>query len=218
MGSPERESGRFRDEGPQHDVTIAKGFWLFDTPCTQALWEAVMGGNPSNFRSPDRPVENVSWNDAKQFIATLNEKIPGLCLSLPSEAQWECACRAGTEDMSYVGDFAIKGWNNAPALEAIAWYNVVGGTRPVKLKKPNAYGLYDMLGNVWEWVEDTYQDSYEGAPADGSAWIVKETAMRVVRGGSYLNVAKFVRSASRDRLDPDAGTEDTGFRCARVQA
>ncbi|MFD1624846.1 formylglycine-generating enzyme family protein [Azospirillum griseum] len=127
MGSPEDEPEHYEDEGPQHLVTISRGYWLFDTPCTQALWQAVMGENPSRFQSPDltttdRPVETVSWNDAQEFLGRINERIPGLDLTLPTEAQWEHACRAGATTALHSGDIAILGENNAPALDPIAWY------------------------------------------------------------------------------------------------
>jgi len=122
MGSPEDEPGRWEDEGPRHEVRIQKGFWLFDTPCTQALWEAVMGDNPSEFKSPDRPVEQVSWEDVQGFLQRMNERIPGLELVLSSEAQWEHACRAGSETALYSGSIEILGEANAPALDPIAWY------------------------------------------------------------------------------------------------
>ena len=209
MGSPEGEEGRSEDEGPQHAVTLAEGFWLFDTPCTQALWEAVMEKNPSRFKSPTRPVEQVGFDDVQAFLARLNERVPGLSLVLPSEAEWEYACRAGTETATYAGEMRILGERNAPVLDAIAWYggkSGVGfelengfdssdwpekqhtfsraGTHPVGQKKPNAWGLYDMVGNVWEWCADDRHESYEGAPTDGSAWIdLQGAANRVVRGG-----------------------------------
>ncbi|MCP5089622.1 MAG: formylglycine-generating enzyme family protein, partial [Gammaproteobacteria bacterium] len=113
MGSPEDEPGRWSDEGPRHQVTLTEGFWLFDTPCTQALWEGVMGENPSEFKSPERPVEQVSWDDAQGFIERINERIPDLGLSLPSEAQWEHACRARTETALYTGAINIMGERNA---------------------------------------------------------------------------------------------------------
>ena len=122
MGSPEDEPGRWADEGPRHTVTLTHGFWLFDTPCTQQLWDTVMWHNRSRFRSPDRPVETTSWDDAQDFLERLNGRIPGLSLTLPTEAQWEYACRAGTEMALYSGAIAIEGENNAPALDAIAWY------------------------------------------------------------------------------------------------
>ena len=179
MGSPEDEPGRYDNEGPRHEVRISEGFWLFDTPVTQALWEAVMGGNPSRFADRKRPVEQVSWDEASEFLQKINSRIPGLELVLPTEAQWEYACRAGTETATYVGPIDILGDNNAPILDAIAWYggnSGVGfelengydssdwpgkqydhsraGTHPVGQKLPNGWGLYDMLGNVWEWCAD----------------------------------------------------------------
>ncbi len=183
MGSPESEPGRYSDEGPRHPVTLGQGFWLFDTPCTQALWETVMGNNPSRFQSPSRPMEQVSWDDVQGFLTQINARIPGLDLVLPSEAQWEYACRAGTETASYSGGLDILGERNAPALDPIAWYggnsgvdidlengedssswkekqypHKLAGTRPVKLKRANPWGLYDMLGNVWEWCHDGMRD------------------------------------------------------------
>ncbi|MCP3883121.1 MAG: formylglycine-generating enzyme family protein, partial [Sulfitobacter sp.] len=122
MGSPDGEPGRWSAEGPRHQVTLTEGFWLFDTPCTQALWEAVMGENPSRFKGPDRPVEQVSWDDAQGFIERINTRIPGLNLLMPREAQWEHACRAGTETALYTGAIKIIGEHNAPALDPIAWY------------------------------------------------------------------------------------------------
>ncbi len=242
MGSPDGEPGRFNNEGPQHLVTISQGYWLFDTPCTQALWEAVMDGNPSYFKSPRRPVEQVSWDDIQQrFLPALNERIPGFVL--PSEAQWEYACRAGTDTALYTGSIEILGDNNAPALDPIAWYggnsgvnfdldngidsswtdmqypNPKSGTRKVKGKQPNPWGLYDMLGNVYEWTQDEWHGSYDKAPADGSAWDSSGAgAARVLRGGSWLNFARYCRSAYRNNFDPDDRDFSTGFRCARVQS
>jgi len=146
MGSPEEETRGlakndderkwFEREHPCHLVTLTKGYWLFDTPCTQALWEAVMGNNASRFQSPTRPVEQVSWNDAQDFLKRLNGRIPDLDLTLPSEAQWEYACRAGTETAIYTGELAILGENNAPALDPIAWY---GGNSGVEFELDNGY-------------------------------------------------------------------------------
>ena len=109
MGSPGDEPGRYDNEGPQHDVIISTGYWLFDTPCTQALWVAAMGDNPSYFQSPDRPVEQVSWKECQQFFERINQQLPGLDLSLPSEAYWEYACRAGTQGAVYQGDYDVVG-------------------------------------------------------------------------------------------------------------
>jgi hypothetical protein len=129
MGSPEDEEGRFDNEGPQHEVELTQGFWLFDTPCTQALWQAVMAENPSHFQGLNRPVENVSWDDCQVFINKLNEQVSRLRLRLPTEAQWEYACRAGTQEPRY-----------DPDLDAIAWYNENSGseTHEIAQKRPNA--------------------------------------------------------------------------------
>ena len=220
MGSPGDEPDRFDREGPRHQVTLSDGYWLFDTPCTQALWEAVMGENPSRFKGGDRPVENVSWNDAQDFLKRINGQIPGLALSLPSEAQWEYACRAGTETAIYTGDLKILGDFDAPALDPIAWYggNSKSEIHPVKLKRVNPWGLYDMLGNVWEWTQDHWHDRYEGAPTDGSAWLSDKTdANRVLRGGSWDGDARYVRAAYRSRALPANRSADPGFRCAQVR-
>jgi len=246
MGSPEEEPGRYDDEGPQHSVIISKGYWLFDTPVTQLLWLAVMveDKNPSEFQSPRRPVENVSWEEAQAFMLALNGRVDGLNLSLPSEAQWEYACRAGTEAATYNGPMEIVGERNAPVLDEIAWYggnsgvkydlenghdssdwsekqydHTKAGTREVAMKRTNAWGLYDMLGNVWEWTQDHWHENYEGAPADGAAWVAGEgeETRRVVRGGSWGYSAGGVRSAYRNYYEPDYRSRGLGFRCARVQ-
>ncbi|MEQ1516417.1 MAG: formylglycine-generating enzyme family protein [Usitatibacteraceae bacterium] len=244
MGSQDNDLWRLDWEGPQHLVTIAQGYWLFDTPCTQALWQAVMGDNPSYFNSPERPVERVGWDDSQIFLHRINEQIPGLALSLPSEAQWEYACRAGTDTALYSGTIDIIGERNAPALDAIAWYggnsgeqfdlengwdttdwvemqypHTKAGTHPVKAKQANPWGLYDMLGNVLEWTQDAWYAGYDGAPGDDRAREDGEASgPRVVRGGSWSNYAKVCRCAYRSPLDPDGRYDFLGFRCARVQA
>jgi formylglycine-generating enzyme required for sulfatase activity len=244
MGSPEDEPGRYDDEGPRHLVTLSQGFWLFDTPCTQALWEAVMGNNPSLFQSPTRPVEQVSWNDAQDFLARINARIPGFDLALPSEAQWEYACRAGTETAIYTGALDILGEYNAPALDPIAWYggnsgvdfdltndhdssdwpekqypHTRAGTRPVKLKRANPWGLYDMLGNVLEWTQDPWHNDYQGAPTDGSAWEDRDAgALRVVHGGAWGHSARDVRVAYRIARASGNRFDGLGFRCALVRS
>ena len=172
MGSPEDEEGRFSSEGPRHLESIDSGFWIFDTPCTQALWEAVMGENPSQFKVADRPVESVSWEQCQEFLTALNSRLDGLQLSLPSEAQWEYACRAGTETARY-----------SENLDAIAWYAENSGheTHPVAGKEANSWGLYDMLGNVWEWCADVWvDDDTEKARASAAE---SASPRRVIRGG-----------------------------------
>jgi formylglycine-generating enzyme required for sulfatase activity len=246
MGSPEGEAGRWDYEGPRHLVTIGSGFWMMDAPVRQSLWQAVMGDNPSRFKSPDRPVENVSWEMAGEFLSRLNGRVAGLELALPSEAQWEYACRAGSETATYAGDLEILGAHNAPVLDAIAWYggnSGVGfdlkegadssgwadkqypdspsGTHPVGKKHPNAFGLHDMLGNVWEWCADHYHNGYDGAPTDGSAWIdshADAAADRVMRGGSWIYDARSVRAACRSGDLPASRFVDVGFRCVRVHS
>jgi formylglycine-generating enzyme required for sulfatase activity len=206
MGSPEDEEGRFDWEGPQHEVTIEPGFWIFDAPCTQALWQAVMGKNPSRFQGPDRPVESVSWKDCQKFVKRLNERIDGLGLGLPSEAQWEYACRAGTDTPRYGED-----------LDAIAWYwdDSERETHPVGGKAPNGWGLYDTLGNVWEWCADVWRYDYsERAARDSTA---PAFASRVLRGGSWDSGARHVRAACRLHFDPSYRNDYLCFRCAEFR-
>jgi len=219
MGSPESEAGRWDAEGPQHQVTISQGFWLFETPVTQVLWEAVMGNNPSYFQSPQRPVENVNWHKVQEFIAKLNAALPGLELSLPTEAQWEYACRAGTqtpfyfgdnitpEQVNYNGDYP---YNDAPK----GLYREE--TVPVKSLPHNAWGLYEMHGNVWEWCKDYWGDYSAKAQTDPIG--PTSGGSRVVRGGSWRSYARSARAAYRFNLVPGFSLYFQGFRCARVQA
>ncbi len=136
MGSPETETGRWNNEGPQHPVTLTQGFWLGEVPVTQALWTAVMGENPSEFRDEARPVETVSWDDCQGFVKAVNEKVPGLDLRLPTEAEWEYVCRAGTTAATWAGDLEIKGLHNASRLDSIAWY---GGNRGKDFDRAEGY-------------------------------------------------------------------------------
>lgn len=206
MGSPESEAERWSDEGPQHEVTLTDGYWLADTPCTQALWEAVMGSNPSWFKGPDQPVDRVSWDDCKAFLNKLEALTPGLRMRLPTEAEWERACRGGTTGARW-----------ADQLNGIAWHheNARGETHPVKGKLPNPFGLYDMLGNVWEWCEDGQRPYTNNAVVNPRGPMAG--SQRVFRGGSWDSRARYVRAAGRYASDPAYRSEDLGFRIARGQ-
>ncbi|HEX4953282.1 MAG TPA: SUMF1/EgtB/PvdO family nonheme iron enzyme [Thermoanaerobaculia bacterium] len=216
MGSPEGEAGRFDSEGPRHEVTLTRGFWLGEVPCTQELWQAVTGSNPSRFQGASRPVEQVSWKDCQDFLRRLEVKCPGLGARLPTEAEWEHACRAGTGTATWAGDLFLDG-RKAPELESVAWYfgNSSLQTQPVKTKTPNPWGLYDILGNVWEWCEDWYgrYDSTAVTDPAGPSW----GSRRVFRGGSWSNLALNVRAAARLGYSPDYRNDGLGFRLARGQ-
>jgi formylglycine-generating enzyme required for sulfatase activity len=200
-----------------------------------------MGKNPSEFKSPKRPVERVSWHDSQKFMQRINDRITGLNLVLPSEAQWEYACRAGTQAATYVGDLEILEESNAPLLDNIAWYggnsgvdfdlkegedssswsekqypHEQAGTREVALKKANPWGLYDMLGNVWEWCLDGEREYKEENQIDPLG-AMEDGVKRVLRGGSWIISARYVRSAYRNADDPGHRYYYIGFRCARVQ-
>lgn len=218
MGSPEKPQLEGFPETPQQLVTISRGFWLFDTPCTQVLWEAVMGGNSSHFKGKKRPVENVSWNDCHEFIERLNRTLPELALALPTEAEWEYACRGTTQSSTPIGDLPMDGNGHAKGLDSIAWYkaNADGATHPVGELQPNNFGLYDMLGNVWEWCRDSGFRNYaaEGVTdpvhqVDGSS-----SAIRVIRGGGWFSSALFVRAACRNGFHAGGRGNFLGFRCS----
>ena len=241
MGSPKSEAGRWEDE-VQHQVTLSRGYWLGETPCTQAFWKAVTGKNPSEFQASDRPVEKVSWEDCKEFLQALNHRTPGLEARLPSEAEWERACRAGSTMSTYAGELEILGENNAPRLDQIAWYggnSGVGfelekgwdssgwhekeqehekaGSRPVALKEPNAWGLYDMLGNVWEWCEDRWDGNSPYSSDSVQDPLGRMGSARVLRGGSWSDRVRFVRAAARYTDAPGHRDGHLGFRLARGQ-
>jgi formylglycine-generating enzyme required for sulfatase activity len=201
------------DEQPVHQVTIKYSFYMGRFEVTQAQWQSVMGNNPSFFKGDlaepyiKLPVEQVSWDDAQNFINKLNESNDGFTYRLPTEAEWEYACRAGTTG-DYAGD-----------LSEMAWYseNSENRTHTVAQKQPNAWGLFDMHGNVWEWCQDWYHDNYNGAPTDGSAWLGGVQLYRVLRGGSWGNKdAASLRSASRSRNTPDNRFYDKGLRIVAV--
>ena len=205
-----------KKEKPPHEVNISQSFYLQTTEVSQEQWKKVMGDTPSAFKScgDDCPVENVSWEDAQRFIEKLNQLEKTKAYRLPSEAEWEYACRAGTTTEYSFGDDASK-------LGEYAWYqdNSSKTTHRVAGKKPNPWGLYDMHGNVWEWVEDDWHDSYEGAPADGRAWVDNPRgSVRVVRGGSWDDGARDCRSATRGNGGPDIRYVSVGFRLSRSVA
>ena len=208
MGSKDDDPKADDDEKPRHQVTLP-AFWMGETPVTQGQYQAVMGSNPSHFEGDlHRPVERVSWNDADRFCQELSRKLSQEIISLPSESQWEYACRGGTDTRYFFGDDAAQ-------LGNYAWYygNSGNETHPVKQKKPNAWGLYDMHGNVWEWCADQWHDNYQGAPTDGSAWLSSdESKHRLLRGGSWDLTAEYCRSAYRYLGTPDGRDHSIGFR------
>jgi formylglycine-generating enzyme required for sulfatase activity len=200
------------DEKPAHEVCIGYEFWLGQHEVTQGQWFDVMGANPAHFNQErvgdnwrDYPVERVSWNDVQEFIEKLNAatvethgRASLQTYRLPSEAEWEYAARAGTTTMYAFGD-------DVSQLGKYAWYkeNSNGRPHPVGQKQPNAWGLHDMHGNVWEWVADTWHSNYDGAPIDGSAWTEGgEGSRRVLRGGGYANNSPLLRCAYRVRSQP----------------
>ena len=218
MGSPENEPERYENE-IQHPVILTQGYWLADTACTQALWKAVMGDNPAFFKeSLNNPVETVNWDDAQQFIAQLNKLVPGLNACLPTEAQWEYGCRAGTstpfsfgenitpDQVNYNGNYPYTQGENGLYREK---------TVPVGSLPANLWGLYEMHGNLLEWCNDWYGDypadpvTDPGGPAEG--------AYRVLRGGSWNNLGRVARSANRYRRAPDYRAQPFGFRLALGQ-
>ena len=217
MGSPESEKGR-DDVETQHEVTISKDYYLGVYEVTQAQYEKVIGKNPSHFQggivgneNADLPVEQVSWDDAVEFCKKLSE-LPeeikaGRVYRLPTEAQWEYACRAGSKTAYSFDD-------EEGLLPEHGWFkrNSSNRTHTVGLLEPNAWGLYDMHGNVWEWCSDWYGDYPKGALSDPTG--PKEGSYRVNRGGSWDFVAAHCRSAYRGRYDPSRRLDDDGFRVA----
>ena len=211
MGSPSGEVGRDDREDPQHEVTITGAFYFGKYEVTQAQWESVMGSNPSYFSGkPNNPVEQVSWDDCESFIENLNGMGLGK-FRLPTEAEWEYACRAGTTTRFYWGDDQSE-----TQIGNYAWYtenNSLFGTKEVDLKEPNAWGLYDMGGNVYEWCQDWYS-SYSamgqtdpGGPESGSN--------RVLRGGHWNYYARGCRSAHRNYDSPGYRYRYFGLRLLR---
>ncbi|MEW5912374.1 MAG: SUMF1/EgtB/PvdO family nonheme iron enzyme, partial [Thermodesulfobacteriota bacterium] len=212
MGSPESDEDGYEGERPQHRVEITKPFYLGVTEVTQGQWKAVMGNNPSYYFKQcgdDCPVEGVSWSDAQEFIRRLNRREGKELYRLPTEGEWEYACRAGSSTRYSFGD-------SESALGDYGWYrsNSGMGTHPVARKKANAWGLYDMHGNVWEWVSDWY-GSYSASPTRDPQGPSSGSA-RVIRGGSWNYFPRLLRSADRLRSDPSNRNLNVGFRVARI--
>ncbi len=218
MGSPESEKGRYNRE-VLHQVTLSLGFWMAETTVTQALWQAVMGNNPSGFgNSPNNPVEQVSWNDAQGFTKKLNTLVSGLQARLPTEAQWEYACRAGTttpfsfddnitpKQVNYEGNYP-----HADGKKGLYRKKTV----PVKSLPANPWGLFEMHGNVSEWCQDAWQEKLPAAPTtdpESAAGGDQAGVKRVVRGGSWINRGRYCRSAYRYRFEPVRRNDSIGFR------
>jgi len=203
MGSPPDEEGRHENE-TQHPVTIGKPFRMMVYPVTQRLWQAVMGNNPSTFQGPDLPVTDVSWHDAQAFLTKLNGLLkPSAPYRLPTEAEWEYACRAGTTGARY-GE-----------LDRIAWHggNSGGKLQPVGTMNPNSWGLYDTLGNVWEWCEDWFGEYPKQGVVDPQGPTKGDS--RVLRGGSWNDGPADARASSRVRFNPGYRLVGYGFRCAQ---
>ena len=219
MGAPSTEIDSDADERPQHWVTVPE-FWLGKFPVTQAQYQAVMGENPSRFsdNGANRPVEQVSWNDAVAFCEKLSQ-LTGRSYRLPSEAEWEYACRAGTTTPFCWGATIttdLANYNSTHTYGAGARGEFLGQTTKLGRFPPNGFGLYDMHGNVWEWCQDVWHDSYEGAPTDGSAWVTGgDQDRRLLRGGAWNYYPRYCRSATRSYITPAAPISSYGFRVVR---
>jgi formylglycine-generating enzyme required for sulfatase activity len=219
MGSPETEPDRFGSEGPQHKVTIAKSFAVSKFDVTFFDWDACVSvgacpkASDSGFGREGRPVINVSWYDAQRYLAWLS-RMTGKTYRLLSEAEWEYAARAGTQTTYYWGD--VVGENNANCDGCGSEWDSKQ-TAPAGSFAPNRLGLYDMAGNVYQWVSDCLHDSYDGAPSDGSAWIENGNCnYRQARGGSWADVPSVIRSAARNGVPSDTQSGVLGFRIART--
>jgi len=225
MGIPAIESRRLntagldKDARPTHRVTLSAPFRLGRCPVTRDEYAAFADAtgyrddreawrNPGFPQTGRDPVVNVSAADTAAYAAWLSDRT-GHAYRLPSEAEWEYAARAGTTTARYWGDTFIDADPHAWTDRTARW------TAPVDERLPNPFGLHDMLGNVWEWTADTWHASYDGAPADGSAWIDGEEGWRVLRGCAWYGPAKMVRAGLRYRVDPAYRDTDAGFRIAR---
>lgn len=218
-------SDRGVGEQPMHQVSFQQGFYIGRYEVTQAQWKLVMNNNPSRFKGNNYPVETVSWNDAQEFIRRLNARGDGFIYRLPSEAEWEYAARAGAATTYFWGDDANQACGYANVADQASKHNLKVKCRdeyvvtaPVGSFQPNAFGLYDVTGNVWEWCEDWYQENYSGASADGSAWLNGgEQKYRVLRGGSWdEGFVGVFRPVFRFRGTPDDRNSTYGLRLIAV--
>ncbi|MEH2303573.1 MAG: SUMF1/EgtB/PvdO family nonheme iron enzyme [Nostoc sp.] len=218
MGSPPGEAQRESDESPQHQLTV-EGFFMGKYEITQVQYQAIMGNNPSNFKGEKRPVERVSWDDAVEFCQKLSQKT-GKTYRLPSEAEWEYACRAGTKTPFYFGETIttdLVNYNGDYPYGSAPKGEYRQQTIDVGKFPPNSFGLYDMHGNVYEWCQDVYNHNYQGAPKNGSAWLTgKHNNMMLLRGGSWFNDGVNCRSAYRYWLARAIRYFNVGFRMVAV--
>lgn len=224
MGSDQADSER-----PIHEVTLKKRFSIAKYEVPQNLWEAVTGANPSKWKGPRNSVEMFSWQEARDFCNKLTEllraeKLLGddEVIRLPTEAEWEYCCRAGTTTVYSFGDKATKegdAGNKASVLDEFGWHtgNAAGNDPPVGAKKPNAWGLYDVHGYLWEFVEDSWHDNYEGAPADGGAWSEATPKKVVVRSGSWKDNHSKLTSSARRSVSVDVLDDAIGLRCVKAK-
>ena len=207
MGSPESDTEAYDDEKPQHEVTLSN-YYIGETEVTQELWETVMGSNPSKFKGPKLPVEKVSWDDCQEFILKLNEKT-GKTFRLPTEAEWEYAARGGKKSKGYT-------YSGSNTIDDVAWYVDNSGetTHEVGTKQANELGIYDMSGNVWEWCQDWYGETYyENSPSTDPLG-PDSGSDRGLRGGSRWYDARDCRVAIRGIDSPGDRDSDSGFRLA----
>lgn len=215
---------------PAHEVRFASGFWIARTEVPQHLYSVVMGQNPSRWKGPRNSAEMFTFSDARNFCRRLTDLLHSMELlpadeeiRLPTEAEWEYCCRAGTNTAYSFGDSALlpgEAGNQTGLLNEFGWHtgNAAGNDPPAGAKKPNPWGLYDMHGYLWEFVLDGWHDNYEGAPADGSAWTGGEAdPPRVIRGGSWKDRFDVLKSTSRRSIAPEAADDAVGFRCVRAK-
>lgn len=191
------------EENEQHQVMLTQGFWLAETACSQALWQTVMGENPSAFKGDDLPVENVSWHDTQTFLQQLSAEIPYRDFSLPTEAQWEYACRAGSISEYWWGDEIDRFQANFRKSE-------IEQTVAVNQFAPNPWGLYQMHGNIWEWCSDWYADGLVRSSKDPTG--PEEGDERLLRGGGWKDYSSYLRAAYRFKAEPDRRIRSLGFR------